>query len=149
MKDIVLKRTITLVAIGVLCLLVGLAYGINADDKMFIGMSIILCGVNLYKVWDIRRIEKKNKYITFCGKCVESSYNLVGKYRVYQIQSGEELFEVSVPKTIRLNKNKDYIFYFKEMNQAMLEEGNWLRDKLLSENFIGYEIMEEKKGVEE
>ena len=75
------------------------------------------------------------------GKCVESSYNLVGRYRVYKIQSGEDLLEVSVPKSIKLESNKEYTFYFKEMNQSMLDESKWLRNKLLSENFLGHELV--------
>jgi len=80
------------------------------------------------------------------GKCVESSYNLVGRYRVYKIQSGEDLLEVSVPKSIKLESNKEYTFFFKEINQSMLDESRWLRNKLLSENFLGCEL---KEGDEE
>lgn len=102
-------------------------------------MSVIICAVNIYKIWELNRIEKKNKYIMISGKCIDSSYNFVGRYRIYRIQSGEDVLEVSVPKSIKLENNKEYMFYFKEMNQLMLEEGKWIRNKLLSENFLGYE----------
>ncbi len=149
MKNIVLRRMLTLSAISVLCFAVGIAYGIATGDKMLMMMSVIICVVNVYKIWDLKRIEKKTMYIVLSGKCIESSYNLVGRYRVYKLQSGEDIFDVSVPKGVRLENNKEYKFYFKEMNQAMLEERKWLRNKLLSENFLGYENIENEIGDEE
>ena len=142
MKNIILKRTITLAAISTLCLVVGIAYGIASGDKILMIMSVIICSVNLYKIWDIRRIEKKNKYVLISGKCIGSAYNLVGRYRTYKIQSTEDELEISVPKNVKLAINKYYDFYFKEMNPIMLEESRWLRNKLLSENFLGYELNE-------
>ena len=146
MKNIVLRRILTLAVISTLCFVVGIAYGIATGDKMLMAMSIIICVVNLYKIWDLKRIEKKNKYIMISGKCVESTYNLVGRYRVYKIESEDDLLEVSLPKSIKIESKKEYTFYFREMNQSMLGEGKWLRNKLLSENFLGYEL---KEGDEE
>ena len=146
MKNIVLRRIITLGVISALCFVVGIAYGIATGDKMLIMMSVTICAVNLYKIWDLKRIEKKNKYIILSGLCMESSYSIAGRYRVYKIKNGEDALEVSVPKSVKLENNKEYTFYFKEMNQAMLDENKWLRNKLLSENFLGYEL---KEGDEE
>ena len=144
MNNIVLKRIFTLIAINILCIVVGVAYGVHTGDKMLIVMSIIICVVNLYKIYELRRIQKKNKYIIISGKCIEALYNLVGRYRVYKIQSGEDLLEVSMPKSVKLETNKEYSFYFKEINQSMLNENKWLRNKVLSENYLGYEIKEEE-----
>lgn len=149
MKNIVLRRIITLSAISILCFVVGIAYGIATGDRLLMMMSVIICIVNGYKMWDLKRTEKNNKYIILSGKCMESSRNLVGRYRVYRIQSGEDMLEVSVPKSIKLENNKEYSFYFKEMNQSLLEESKWLRNKLLSENFLGYERLEKVEGDEE
>lgn len=149
MKNIVLRRIITLSAISILCFVVGIAYGIATGDRLLMMMSVIICIVNGYKMWDLKRTEKNNKYIILSGKCMESSCNLVGRYRVYRIQSGEDMLEVSVPKSIKLENNKEYSFYFKEMNQSLLEESKWLRNKLLSENFLGYERLEKVEGDEE
>ncbi|MBR6646976.1 MAG: hypothetical protein IKL09_05615 [Clostridia bacterium] len=149
MRNIILRRIITLSAISILCFVVGIAYGIATGDKILMMMSAVICVVNVYKIWDLKRIEKKNKYIILSGKCMESSYNLVGRYRVYKIQSGEDELEVSVPKSVKLENNKEYAFYFKEMNQSMLEESKWLRNKLLSENYLGYENIEKTEGEEE
>ena len=146
MKNIVLRRIIALSAISILCFVVGIAYGIATGDRFLMMMSIIICAVNTYKMCDLKRIEKNNKYIILSGKCIESSYNLVGRYRVYKIQSGEDILEVSVPKSIKLENNKEYSFYFKEMNQSLFEESKWLRNKMLSENFLGYEKLEKTKG---
>lgn len=146
MKNIVLRRIITLGVISALCFVVGIAYGIATGDKMLIMMSVIICIVNLYKIWDLKRIEKKNKYIILSGICMDSSYNLAGRYRVYKIKNGEDDLEVSVPKSVKLENDIEYTFYFKEMNQAMFDENKWLRNKLLSENFLGYEL---KEGDEE
>ena len=149
MKNIVLRRIITLSAISILCFVVGIAYGIATGDRLLMMMSVIICIVNGYKMWDLKRTEKNNKYIILSGICMESSCKLVGRYRVYRIQSGEDMLEVSVPKSIKLENNKEYSFYFKEMNQSFLEESKWLRNKLLSENFLGYERLEKVEGDEE
>ena len=142
MKNIVLRRILTLAVISTLCFVVGIAYGVATGDKMLMAMSIIICVVNLYKIWDLKRIEKKNKYTMISGKCIEALYNLVGRYKVYKIQSGEDLLEVSMPKSVKLETNKEYSFYFKKINPSMLNENKWLRNKVLSENFLGYEIKE-------
>ena len=149
MKNILLRRIIALSAINILCFVVGIAYGLATGDRLLMMMSIIICAVNTYKMCDLKRIEKNNKYIILSGKCIESSYNLVGRYRVYKIQIGEDVLEVSVPKSIKLDNNKEYSFYFKEMNQLLFEESKWLRNKMLSENFLGYEKLEKTEGDEE
>lgn len=146
MKNIVLRRILSIAVISVLCFVVGIAYGIAVGDKMLMTMSIVICIVNLYKIWDLKRIEKRHAYIIISGKCIDSIYNLVGKYRVYKIQSGEELLEVSVPKSVKIENNKEYTFYFKEMNQSLPRENRWIRNKLLSDNFLGYEIKEGDEG---
>ena len=71
MKNIVLRRILTLAVISTLCFVVGIAYGIATGDKMLMIMSVIICIVNVYKILNLRRIEKKNKYIVLSGKCIE------------------------------------------------------------------------------
>ena len=138
MKNIVLKRMLILTAISIMCLVAGIAYGVANDDKMLMVMSIIICAVNLYKIWDLKRIETKNRYIMISGKCLESSYSFAGRYKIYKIQSGEKLFEVSLPKSVKLIKNVSYDLFFKEMNLDSVQNTEWLINKMLSENFIGY-----------
>ena len=139
MKNIVLKRILILSVICVICLVVGIAYGIMTGDKTLVIMSVVICAVNAFKIWDIKTIEKRNAYIMIAGKCIESSYNFAGRYRSYKIQDGDDVFEVSVPKNIRLETNREYIFYFKEFNFSVVNENRWLRNKVLSENFLGFE----------
>lgn len=149
MKDIVLKRIMILATISIICFVVGIAYGIATGDKLLIIMSMIICVVNVYKIWDIRNIEKKNKYILLSGDCIDSQYNPAGRFRIYKIRNGNDVLEVSVPKNIKLSNNESYIFYFKEMDQSVFQESKWIRNKLLSDNFIGYEIIDKKEGDEE
>ena len=147
MRNIVLRRIFALIIISILCFLIGFACFIATGDKVLMIMSIIICTVNEYKMWELTRIEKGEKYIVLSGKCLESSYNVLGRYRVYKIHSNENVLEISLPKNVILENGKEYSFYFKEMKQLLLNENKWLRNKLLSENFLGYEIIE-KKGVE-
>ena len=63
MRNIVLRRTLILSVVSSMCFTVGIAYGITTGDKTLMIMSLIICIVNIYKIWDLKRIEKKNKYI--------------------------------------------------------------------------------------
>ena len=139
MKNIVIKCVLTLSVISFICLVVGIAYGVVTGDRTLVIMSVIICFVNIFKIWDIKTLEKKNGYIMITGNCIETVYNFTGRYRVCKIQSGDEILEISIPKKIRLEINKEYVFYFKEMNLEALEENRWLRNKMLSENFLGFE----------
>jgi len=139
MKEIIIKRIIVLALIGILCLVTGMAYGIATGDKTLIIMSLIICIVNGYKVWDIKQTEKKGKYIIVSGKCVDSTASIAGRYRTYKISDADKDFEVSVPKSVKLEINKTYNLYFKKTDIDMFAQEKWLKNKLLSENFLGCE----------
>ena len=139
MKNIVLRKIIGLTVISVLCLIVGIAYMVSQGDKTLIIMSIIICSVNMYKIWDIRQIEKTNKFFVIKGVCIEAPYTLVGKYRLYKIQTGDDVVEISVPKSVKLKIHNEYKLYFKVSRVDMAMQVEWIKNKILSENFLGYE----------
>lgn len=141
MRDIVIKKTIVLSAIAIMCLVVGLAYGISTQDKILVVMSCIICVVNVYKIIDLFHIYKKEKYAVVCGQCLESIYKPFGKYRIYRIWHGEDDIEISVPKNVKLKVNEEYKFYFKKNNLTADGYNDWIRNKILSESYIGYELI--------
>ena len=65
MRDIVIKKTIVLSAIAIMCLVVGLAYGVAAQDRILMIMSGIICTVNVYKIYELFQIFKKENKSTF------------------------------------------------------------------------------------
>lgn len=139
MKDIIHKKTILLSAISIMCVVVGIAYGIKSKDKILMIMSVIICGVNIFKVLELRSIYKHNKYIVISGRCLESIYKIAENYRIYRILSNDDIIEISVPKNIKLSINEEYNLYFKQSNLVSEEYGAWIKNKILSEYFLGYE----------
>lgn len=141
MRDIIIRKTLSLSAIGIMCLIVGIAYGIATKDRTLMIMSLIICMVNIYKVFEIHRINKQNKFTVISGRCLESVYKLVGKYRIFRIQEGDDIIEISVPKSVKLKVNEEYNLYFKKSNLETEGYNDWLKNKILSENFLGYEVV--------
>lgn len=142
MNNIIFKKSMALIGIGVLFLIVGAVYGLLSEDRLFVVMSMVIFSVNVYKVFELRKIEKENKYTVVSGECIGAEYKLVGKYRLYKIKSGESTMEISVPKSVKLKINESYKLYFKNMPPESETYGAWLKNKILSESFLGYEINE-------
>lgn len=142
MNNIIFKKSMALIGIGVLFLIVGAVYGLLSGDGVFVVMSTVIFAVNIYKVFELRKIEKENKYTIVSGECIGAEYKLVGKYRLYKIKSGESTMEISVPKSVKLKINESYKLYFKNMPPESETYGTWLKNKILSESFLGYEVNE-------
>lgn len=146
MKSIIFKKILTLLAVCILFLTVGTVYGILTRDKLFIVMSVIIAVVNFYKIIALRRIEREEKYYVISGTCVDMTYKLMGKYRLYKIKDGSNMIEISVPKLVKLKLNEEYKFYFKKTASELNAYGDWLKNQVLSENFLGYENVFEASG---
>ena len=140
MNNIIFKKSMALIGIGVLFLIVGAVYGLLSGDGLFVVMSAVIFAVNIYKVFELRKIEKENKYTVVSGECTGMEYKLVGKYRLYKIKSTDGTMEISVPKSVKLKINESYKLYFKNMPSEAETFGAWLKNKILSESFLGYEI---------
>lgn len=141
MREIIIRKTVTLSVIGIMCLIVGIAYGAATKDKTLMIMSVIICTANIYKILELHRIEKQNNYIIISGRCLESVYKLIGKYRIFRIQEGDDIIEISVPKNIKLKVNENYNLYFKKSKLGTEGYSEWLKNKILSESFLGYELI--------
>lgn len=142
MSNIIFKKSMALIGIGVLILIVGAVYGLLSGDRLFVIMSAVIFSVNVYKVFELRKIEKENKYTIVSGECIGAEYKLVGKYRLYKIKSNDGTMEISVPKSVKLKINESYKLYFKNMPPESETYGAWLKNKILSESFLGYEVNE-------
>lgn len=139
MREIIFRKTLTLSVIGILCLIVGLSYGIVTKDKLFIVMSLIIFVVNIYKILELHRIVKKGKYMVVSGRCIATVCKIARRYHIFKLQNGDDILEISVPKSVKLNMNEEYNLYFKKYNQLSDLEEIWLRNKVISDNFLGYE----------
>ena len=64
------------------------------------------------------------------------------QYRLYKIKSNDGTMEISVPKSVKLKINESYKLYFKNMPPESETYGAWLKNKILSESFLGYEVNE-------
>ena len=104
-------------------------------------MSCIICVVNIYKMFVLHQISKKEKYVVVSGRCIDSIYKLVGKYRIFRIQNGDDIMEISVPKSVKLKVNEEYNLYFKKSTLETEGYSDWLKNKILSESFLGYEVV--------
>jgi len=141
MREIVIRKILTLSAITVICLIVGIAYGVAANDVTLMIMSSVICIADVYKIFELHRLNKNKKYMVVSGRCLESVYKFAGKYRVFHIQEGDNVIEISVPKNVKLKVNEKYNLYFKKNNLETEWYSEWLKNKILSENFLGYELI--------
>ena len=64
---------------------------------------------------------------------------------MYKILTGDNTIEISVPKTVKLKLNGIYSLYFKKSEREPEIYGDWLKNKVLSENFLGYENINAEK----
>ena len=67
-------------------------------------------------------------------------FKLVGKYCLYKIKNNDGAMEISVPKSVKLKINESYRLYFKNMPPEAETYGAWLKNKILLESFLGYEV---------
>ena len=65
MSNIIFKKSMALIGIGVLFLMVGAVYGLLSGDRLFVVMSAVIFSVNVYKVFELRKIVRENKYIVY------------------------------------------------------------------------------------
>ena len=56
------------------------------------------------------------------------------------------MIEISGPKSVKLKLNEEYKFYFKKTASELNAYGDWLKNQVLSENFLGYENVFEASG---
>ena len=57
MNNIIFKKSMALIGIGVLFLIVGAVYGLLSGDGLFAVMSAVIFAVNIYKVFELRKID--------------------------------------------------------------------------------------------
>lgn len=140
MREIVMRKSILLSAIGIICLALGTTYGLMTKDKIMVIMSIIIFAVNIYKIFELNKIEKKKEYIVISGRCIGSEYKFIGKCRIFRIERNGEMIEISLPDTVKMRVNEKYKMYFKKCVGEREFKNNWIKNKILSENFLGYEL---------
>ena len=139
MEEIVQRKTLTLSLVSAMCLLIGVIYGIATKDRVLIIMSLVICAINVYKIFELRKIEKEGNYTVLHGKCKSIAFSMMARKRVCSFAIDEEQVNLSLPKSIKLEREKEYLLYFKKHNLERGELGTWLWNKLLSDNFIGVE----------
>lgn len=144
MKNIILKKIIILSLVSFVCLSVGVIYGLVIKDRVFIIMSSLICLVNVYKIWELHMLDKNKKFISVSGTCVGGTYNILGRYRIYKFLCNDEVVELSVPKNVKFVADEEYVLYFKLQNADVFKYDIWIKNKILSESFLGFEKVVEE-----
>lgn len=139
MNNIFFRKRLYSAAIGVGCLIIGLSYGMLTKDKILIILSVVLVALCIGKIIELYLIEKKKRYEMVAGKCIGNSLGFLARYRNIRIETDEGVVEICVPKNIKLQTGNSYIFYFKEVHSDISEFGNKMKEKILSDNFLGSE----------
>ncbi len=140
MNNVLFKKMLGFVGIGIICFIVGLSYGIPMHDKVFCLLSLSVLAMCACKAVDLYLIDKKKKYKVITGKCIEQTYNILGRYRNIKIDTGKEYIEISVPKNVKVKNEHEYLFYFRE-NQFDYDSLNkTIKERFLTDSFLGYEI---------
>lgn len=139
------RKLLLTVLLGLLCLLIGFAIYLFANDRITFYLSIAICIFSLYKVIMLYYTIIKHKYETVDGTCVSIIPKLFRKYRKIKIMDDN-----GTESTLLLNKHSKikigtrYRFYFKTSNNIKI--GNEYIDSALSSDcFLGYEELSEEK----
>lgn len=144
MPNIILKKFIGGILIGIGCLAVGIiSYIVYIDFKMLILSSLITCGMFVKSFFTYRRF-KDGKYITVTGTCTNIVRNLFARYKTVEIATEDENLELYLPKETKLSLNEKYIFYFsKKPKDTTIIVNQYITSRLNVDNFLGYEKLSE------
>lgn len=144
MPNIILRKLIGSVLIGIGCAIVGtvscIAYG---DYKMLMLSLIIFLGMGVKVFFTCKRF-RDGKFIAITGICSKISRKLFSRYKTIEIETEDETFQLCLPKDIKLTLNEAYTFYFTEKPSEVTPVINhYLTSRLNMNHFLGCEKAEE------
>ena len=146
-KVLIHKIYIT-VFIGVACLLVGIAYGIAARDRIFFALSCAVLAFSLFRAYTLYRIVTKGKYEVVEGTCVGLAQKLFKRQFTVRVMDDD-----GIETTLRLGKQAKikigtrYRFYFKQSERTALNNA-YFDSMTASDMFLGFEMTEDKQEIE-
>lgn len=136
------EKFISLIAMGILCTLVGICSSIIFKDMTMLILSILVLVLCLVKAGMFYVTVSNKEYETVTGICVSVTHIIVHKQKKVKItdSDGNEGCLI-LGKHSKIEVGKSYTFYFKSTKRISL--GNEYFDSVLSSDcFLGYEELE-------
>ncbi len=133
------RRMLVTGIIGVMCLLIGLAFFLLFRDRIMLFLSLVLCAFCIGRAWEYYRIIAGKRYETVEGVCVAITPKPLTRYRKIKItdDDGSE-YALLIDKHSKIKIGARYRFYFKETRR--LSFGSEYLDSAISYDcFLGYE----------
>lgn len=149
MPNVIFKKIVVGILIGVGCLFIGLiSCVLYRDFKMLMLSLIIASGMAIKSVLLYMRF-KKNNFITITGVCSNVTRKLFTRYKTVEIITEEDKQVLYLPKDTKLSLNETYSFYFsKKPSDTTMIFNQYITSRLNIGNFLGYEKVDEEQMVQ-
>lgn len=133
------RKLLFTILVGLLCLIIGITIFIISNDKMMLLLSLVVCGISIFKAFSIYQIILKKQYEVVEGTCIGIVPKPLRKYRKIRIMDDEgNESTLLLHKQSKIKIGDRYCFYFKRTTHLTL--GNEYLDTAMSSDcFLGYE----------
>ncbi len=118
---LLIRRCFLLFLAGTACILVGAAGFLASEDRILLGLSIVLCIGSVWKGILLWKLIKENRYDTVTGVCVGISLLPLRRYKKVRVMDAN-----GIEGTLMLNKKESiqigfcYCFFFRRGSDDIL-----------------------------
>ena len=133
------QRFLVTVLIGIVCLVVGIAVFLFANDSIILVLSGAVCMGSFWKGYMLLHTVKTKQYETVEGSCIAISQKPIRRFRKIKIGDDDGVeSSLLLSKQSKIKIGYRYRFYFKSTNRITI--GNEYFDTALSSDcFMGFE----------
>lgn len=144
MPDVIFKKIIGGILIGIGCFVVGIINFIAYNDQKLFFLSLILSLGIFLKAWLTHKRFKNNEFIKIVGVCTNVTRTLFSSNKTVEILSEDETLKLYLPRETKISVNKTYAFYFaKKPEDTPVIINQYITSKVNMDNFLGCERMED------
>ena len=138
MNKIILHKIVITVLIGAGCTVLGISAGAAFKDRVFVILSLAVLLMSIMKAYDLYLTSKKGRYFEISGICTEVTPGKLTGTKKVRILDKDKEYEVVIPKNVKIKAEHEYTLCFKNIADISALDNNFIRSRLLSENFIGF-----------
>lgn len=144
MPEVILKKFLVSILIGIGCFLGGIAgVLVYHDIKLFALSGILFVGM-IAKAFMIYHRFKNGKYTQIIGTVQEISRQLFASHKSVTVETEEGIVKLYLPKDAKIKAKNTYCFYFQnDTSKSPVIVNQYITAKLNTDNFIGCELVED------
>lgn len=128
-------KLIAQAAVGFFCVLIGIVYGIQSGDLIFIMLSVLIGFGNILHICSFYRLIRRQDYLVLTGICIKrDSMSFKKTQQITFLDEMQREYVLSLEKNIKVYPGHYYQLYF---HQPAIPNPDHL--KFSSANLLGYE----------